>query len=96
MQRVRGIIATTSAIGYEACVNAIKGNDMLGRLGTPKMPVHLVAGAQDGAAPPALMQAMADAIPDAKLTVLEPCGHLSSIQRPSELTALIQSFCTGA
>ena len=92
MERVRAMIRTTSPVGYEACVRAIQGVDLLGKIPAIAVPVLLVAGAQDGAAPPALMQGMADAIPNARLEVLDPCGHLSSVQRPADLASLIDGF----
>ncbi len=92
MARVRAMIGTTSPDGYEACVRAIQGIDLLGRLPLIDLPVLLVAGAQDGAAPPAAMQGMAQAIPGAALEVLDPCGHLSAVQRPAALAALIDGF----
>ncbi|HMS78454.1 MAG TPA: alpha/beta fold hydrolase [Burkholderiaceae bacterium] len=94
MDRVRTMIRATSPAGYEACVRAIESIDLLGRLPGIRVPVLLVAGAQDGAASPATMRGMADAIPDARLEVLDPCGHLSPVQRPAELTALIDGFLT--
>ena len=92
MERVRAMIRTTSPAGYEACVRAIQAIDLLGKIPGITVPVLLVAGAQDGAAPPALMKGMADAIPNARLEVLDPCGHLSSVQRPAELASLIDGF----
>ncbi len=92
MERVRAMIRTTSPTGYEACVRAIEAVDLLGKIPAIAVPVLLVAGAQDGAAPPALMKGMADAIPNARLEVLDPCGHLSSVQRPADLASLIDGF----
>lgn len=96
MERVRAMIRSTSPMGYEACVRAIQSVDLLGRIPAIRVPVLLVAGAQDGAAPPAAMQAMADAIPGSRLEVLDPCGHLSSVQRPADLAALIERFVASA
>lgn len=92
MERVRAMIRATSPAGYEACVRAIQSIDLLGRIPAIRVPVLLVAGAQDGAAPPPAMRAMADAIPGSRLEVLDPCGHLSSVQRPADLAALIEGF----
>ncbi len=92
MARVRAMIRSTSPEGYEACVRAIQAIDLLGEIPKISLPVLLVAGAQDGAAPPAAMQGMAQAIPGARLEVLDPCGHLSSVQRPADLAALIDGF----
>ncbi len=92
MARVRAMIGRTTPAGYEACVRAIQGIELLARLPEIRVPVLLIAGAQDGAAAPAVMQGMAQAIAGARLEVLDPCGHLSAVQRPAELAALIDSF----
>jgi 3-oxoadipate enol-lactonase len=92
IERVRDIIRTTSPIGYEACVRAIQALDLLDAITDIQMPVLLVAGEQDAAASPAAMQAMQKVIPGARLEVLDPCGHLSSVQRPDDLAILIEDF----
>ena len=92
MDRVRGMINGTAAEGFEACVRAIQGLDLLDRIHAIRMPALFVAGAQDGAASPATMREMAEKIPDATCEVLDPCGHLSSIQRPDVLASLIARF----
>ena len=86
------MLRTTSPEGDEACVRAIQAIDLLGQIPRIDLPVLLVAGAQDGAAPPPAMQGMAQAIPGSRLEVLDPCGHLSSVQRPADLAALIRGF----
>lgn len=92
MARVRAMIGRTTPAGYEACVRAIQGIDLLARLPGIRVPVLLVAGAQDAAAAPDVMRGMAQAIEGAQLEVLDPCGHLSAVQRPAELAALIDRF----
>ncbi len=96
MARVWAMIRSTSPEGYEACVRAIQAIDLLGEIPKISLPVLLVAGAQDGAAPPAAMQGMAQAIPGARLELLDPCGHLSSVQRPDDLASLIDGFVSTA
>ncbi len=93
MARVAAMIRTTSPVGYEACVRAIQSVDLQPRLGAIAAPTLLVAGAQDGAATPQAMQAVAQAIPAARLEVLDPCGHLSSVQQPAALARLVGDFC---
>lgn len=92
IERVRAMIRTTTPVGYEACVRAIQALDLLDAITDIQMPVLLVAGEQDAAASPAAMQAMQKAISGARLEVLDPCGHLSSVQRPDDLAALIEEF----
>ncbi len=89
MDRVRAMIGRTSLPGYEACVHAIRGLDLHGSLGALRVPVGFVAGAQDAAAPPAEMKAMSEQVAGARLTVIDPCGHLSSLDRPEQLLEAI-------
>jgi 3-oxoadipate enol-lactonase len=51
-----------------------------------------VAGAQDMGAPPAELQLMADQIKGSQVAVLDPCGHISAMQRPDEFVKLVQGF----
>lgn len=92
MDRVRAMIRRTSLSGYSACVSAICGLDLQGRLPDINLPTAFVAGAQDGAAPPAEMRAMADAVEGSTLSVLDPCGHLSSLERPEALLEAIDAL----
>lgn len=92
MDRVRAMIRRTSVSGYTACVSAICGLDLHGKLPGIRVPTGFVAGAQDAAASPAEMQAMRDAVAGSQLTVLDPCGHLSSLERPEALLDAITAL----
>jgi pimeloyl-ACP methyl ester carboxylesterase len=37
---------------------------------------------------------MADAIPDARLAVIEHCGHLAPLEQPAATTALMRLWLT--
>jgi pimeloyl-ACP methyl ester carboxylesterase len=43
-------------------------------------------------APPAELQLMADQIKGSQVAVLDPCGHISAMQRPDEFVKLVQGF----
>lgn len=92
MAAVRRMIAATSPEGYEACVRAIQGIALHDALDRIAVPTGFVVGAQDAAAPIPEMKAMAQRVPGAQLTVLDPCGHLSSIERPEALRAAIDAL----
>ncbi len=92
MQRMADIIRTTSLSGYVSCVNAIKGmamHDQLHRIG---LPVLYLAGAQDGGAPVSEMQDMAAEVKGSRCEVLDPCGHISPMQRPQDFVRLLRDF----
>ena len=96
MGEVRAMIARTSDVGYTACVRAIQALNLHNELQRITMPVLYVAGAQDGAAPAAVMQAMASKTPGSRCEVIDPCGHITPMQRPEVFGALILQFCAAA
>ena len=62
------------------------------RLGEVRQPVLIVWGEQDRIIPLAQSALLQGAIPDSRLEVLADCGHLPYLEKPAELTALIEAF----
>jgi 3-oxoadipate enol-lactonase len=60
--------------------------------GSIRVPVLVVAGAEDATFPVAEARAMADAIPGARLHVLENTAHLAALENPDQVNALIEDF----
>ena len=87
MANVAKMITNTSMTGYEACVSAICGLDLIDAISGIHVPTGFVAGAQDGAASVADMQAMADRVAGSRLAVFDPCGHISSLEQPARLAS---------
>ncbi|MES1936732.1 bifunctional 3-oxoadipate enol-lactonase/4-carboxymuconolactone decarboxylase PcaDC [Salinisphaera hydrothermalis] len=56
--------------------------DFTGRLTGVDRRVHLLTGAEDGATPPATLDALAGELPNSERTVLEAVGHVPSIEAP--------------
>lgn len=52
-------------------------------------PTLLVAGSEDAWAPPAQHAAMADAIPGGTARIIEGAGHMTPVEAPDALTALL-------
>lgn len=63
-----------------------------GRSDLPKIsvPTLIIAGRQDTIAPLETAEEMARGIPGAKLAVVEDCAHLSPLERPQAVTALLR------
>lgn len=59
-------------------------------------PTLVVCGREDAATPLALSEEMAAGIPGARLAVIEECGHLSPLERPQAVTALLRLWLEGA
>ncbi|HYF87044.1 alpha/beta fold hydrolase [Azospirillum sp.] len=57
-----------------------------------RCPALVVCGRQDALTPPALHEEMADAIPSARLVLVEDCGHLSAMEQPQAVTALMRDW----
>ena len=92
MHAVKSMIGRQTVEGYATCTHAIKTMKLWDRLGQWQMPTCFLSGAQDGAAPPAEMQLMAERVPDSRFEVFDPCGHLSCIERPDDLVKLFLSW----
>lgn len=63
-------------------------------LPTIKCPTLVLCGREDALTPLALHQEMALAIPGAILSIIEDCGHLSALERPQAVTALLRHWLT--
>ena len=92
MKTMAAIVSKNSVDGFETCIRAIQNVRMMDDLHTIKIPVMFVAGSQDMGAPPAELQLMADKIKGSQVAVLDPCGHISAMQRPDEFVKLVQGF----
>ena len=92
MARMSDIIRTTTLSGYVSCVNAIKAMAMHDHLHRIQLPVLYLAGAQDGGAPASEMQAMANEVKGSRYEVLDPCGHISPMERPADFLRLLNEF----
>lgn len=55
-------------------------------------PTLVLGGRQDTICPPALHDAVAAAIPHARLTIVEDCGHLSALEQPEVVTTLLHRW----
>ncbi|QDV53972.1 2-hydroxymuconate semialdehyde hydrolase [Gimesia fumaroli] len=53
-------------------------------------PTLVVDGRQDDLFPPGELAFIAEQIPEARLTVIEECGHMSPMERPHAVTALMR------
>ena len=64
----------------------------VGRIGSPTLVIH---GADDRYVPPANARALAEAIPGARLLVLEGAGHLVFVERATEVNREVLAFLGG-
>jgi 3-oxoadipate enol-lactonase len=92
---VREMILTTSPAGI---VRALRGMaarpasfDLLPKIQCPTL---VVVGAEDTLTPPADSEALAKAIPGARLEVIPAAGHLSNLEQPAAFTRALADFLT--
>lgn len=87
-QALHDVLVRTDAQGYiESCagVAAIDFRDSNHRIATPTL---VIGGLQDEATPLSMSEAMAAAIPRARLATID-AAHLSAVERPVEFTQLL-------
>ena len=63
-----------------------------GRLRRVKCPALVLWGDSDGLLPLEFARAYQEAIPGARLTVINQCGHLPPIEKPEEFAAAVKEF----
>ncbi len=66
---------------------------LLPQIGVPTL---VICGREDAATPLAHAEEIAALIPGARLAVIEECGHLSPLERPQAVTALLRLWLEGA
>jgi pimeloyl-ACP methyl ester carboxylesterase len=66
--------------------------DSVPGLGDIKCPTLVVVGRQDILTPLELSQEIANGIPGAELVIIENCGHMSTMERPVEINAVLRNW----
>jgi pimeloyl-[acyl-carrier protein] methyl ester esterase len=83
--------ATTQAALADG-LRLLEDTDLRALLPTIPCPVRILHGAQDALMPAAAARAMAEALPDARFSAFDDCGHAPFIHREADCAALIQGF----
>lgn len=93
---IRRVIAMGEACGVEDFIRqqqAIIGRpDSRSGLGEIMCPTVVACGDADLITLPEWSKEMAALIPDAQLTMITACGHMSSMERPSLVTDILRAF----
>lgn len=88
----RARLLRTDASGYIACCHAVQGVDWRSGLQNIKCPTLVIAGALDRGTPPAMSEAIAQAIPGARLHILEEASHISVLEQPARFHETMNDF----
>jgi 3-oxoadipate enol-lactonase len=78
--------------GYLATCAAIAGFDRRADTAAISVPTSVLVGSEDGATPPDLVRAFADAIPDSDFQIIDGAGHLPCIETPEPVAAAIAAL----
>lgn len=92
MAEVISAMAGTPPAAYRATVTCLTTFNRIADLPRIAAPTLLLAGERDPLAPVKTMQRMADAMPEARLVVLEKAGHLAHLEYPAEFAAAVREF----
>jgi YbgC/YbaW family acyl-CoA thioester hydrolase len=97
IQRVRELILRTPVAGIVGALTAMRERpDSTSILPTlVGVPTLVLVGRDDIITPPAIAQAMASVIPEARLVEIPGAGHLPSIEQPVPTTRAILKFLQG-
>ena len=93
VQIIRGMAERTGVEGYirqqQAVMSRADTRDDLRRFGCPTL---VLCGREDAITPLPMSVEMTELIPDARLTVIESCGHLSTLEKPHEVNAALRAW----
>ncbi|HEU4644329.1 MAG TPA: alpha/beta fold hydrolase [Burkholderiales bacterium] len=77
---------------YRKAVHLLTTFDRRAELAAIRVPTLLVAGSDDRVAPAAVMERMAQKVPDAEYVLLEGCGHLGPMDQPDRFNETLAQF----
>jgi pimeloyl-ACP methyl ester carboxylesterase len=96
---VRALTARILATSPQAIVNALHGlaarADSRETLPKLRVPTLVLAGSEDAIVPLAESDAMAQAIPGARLEIVPRAGHLANLEQPEAVAAALSGFLKG-
>lgn len=93
MTQCRDMARRCSVAGIVGALRAMRERpDSTPLLGSIRVPTLVVVGAEDRVTPPAVAEAMAQAIPDARYAVIPGAGHVSPLEQPLATSRVLTDF----
>jgi 3-oxoadipate enol-lactonase len=92
--QLRTVLEATAPGPYAAACAAVAGIDLAAGNARIACPALVIAGSRDEATPPAMSEAIAAQISDARLVSLD-AAHLSAVEQPGPFVALLLQFWSG-
>ena len=88
------VLAMAERVGSEAFIRQqtaiLHRSDSLPHLSAIGVPTLVAGGRQDSITPPDTLRDIAEGIPGAKLVLIEDAGHLSPLEQPQAVSALLR------
>jgi 3-oxoadipate enol-lactonase len=91
-QEFISLLASNRPEGYAAQCRALVAMAVTERFGDVAAPVLLVCGELDQASPPAMNEANAGRLPNARVVQLDDCAHIIPWEKPAELLDAVRGF----
>ena len=89
VEKAMTMVRATSTRGYIGCARALQQLDYKRHLSRIACPTLFVCGAQDAAAPPAVVREMAALVPGAAFELVDPGAHVCSMENPDRFNAIV-------
>ena len=93
---LRAMLLRTDPEGYAGAAVAIAAADLTADTHALRVPTLVIVGDQDLATPVSAAEALAAAIPGARLTILPGAAHIPTVEHPDAVTAAIGAFLSPA
>lgn len=91
MHSVAGALADADALpGLADGLHILSSADLREAVAQVTQPVTLVHGRADALMPPGAAQWLAEALPDARLALLDDCGHVPFVSQPEHCARLVE------
>jgi 3-oxoadipate enol-lactonase/4-carboxymuconolactone decarboxylase len=95
LARLQSMLAGTDAESYAQCCEALAAADLRADVARIAAPTLVIAGADDPAAPPQYANALAEAIPGARMEVLADAAHIATAEQPGRVAQLLLAHFGG-
>jgi 3-oxoadipate enol-lactonase len=93
VKSVRQIMLNTPPVGVAGALIAMAGRpDSVATLQSARVPMTLIAGAQDQIVTPALVESLVQPVPQLWLVQVFAAGHMLMIEQPETTTAALRDF----